>query len=226
MAEIQSDRHIRIVNEYPVGIKLRDDKKYEIVFTKHEKIIANHAAWSSSPGDLLQVLGLDKCVKNYEKCSFILAFVRVPTDFIKLDFTVLTIVDPGIMSYRITNQSRCSAFDSGHSRIVMEINSDYLAENAGMKPMRDLKSLVIQELILLGIIEDGSCVYVDKVIELNNVLLLPNANSLASHTDEMTVIHEVVPSMYLLGASSGFFSSSFNNQILQGLKICEDWIGC
>jgi hypothetical protein len=225
-AEIQRDSHIRIINEHSSRLKFRDDGKYEIEFTKHERIIANKMAWSSSSSDLLRVLGREESARNYEKCSFALVFLRIPTDLLKLDFTVLSIVDPDIMTYRITNQSRCSALDSWADRIVIEINTDYLAEKNALGVKKDLKVLVIEELVALGIVEDGACVELVKIIELRKVLPLPNSNNMKSFTDEMSAVLDATPLMSLLGSTSGFSSSSFNHQVLQGLKLYDTWGKC
>lgn len=231
-AKMQANQHISIINEHPRQLIVRDDGSYEIGFNQHEKIIAKNMAWSSGLGDLLKALGLNAEVGNYEKCSFALVFLTIPTNVVKLDFTVLSIVDPEIMTYRITNQSRCSELDSAHGsgfdRIVIEINTDYLAEKQIVKAHKhnlttDFKELVITELIALGVVADGESVNVVKILELKNALPLPNARNMQTFTKEMAAVLNAVPSMSLLGPSSGFSSSSFNHQVLQGLKLCDVW---
>lgn len=224
--KIQGDRHIRIINEHPGQITCRDDGKYEITFNQHGKILADKMAWSSSLGDLLKVAGQQEKVGNYEKCSFALVFLSIPASALKLDFTVLSIVDPDIMTYRITNQSRCAALDAEPARIVMEINTDYLAEKAGPGVKTDLQQLAIDELLALGIVTDGAGVEIAKILELKNALALPNAKNMQTFTDETSAARGAAPSMSLLGPSSGFSSSSFNHQVLQGLKLYETWGTC
>ena len=231
-AKIQGNRHINIINEHPKQLIVRDDGSYEISFNQHEKINAKNMAWSGGLGDLLKIIGLNTEVGSYEKCSFALVFLTIPTNAIKLDFTVLSIVDPEIMSYRITNQSRCSEFDlaheSGFDRLVIEINTDYLAENKSVNAClhglaTNFKDLAIAELVALGIIADGACVNIVKVLELKNTLPLPNVNNMQTYTKEMAAVLNAVPSMSLLGPASGFSSSSLNHQVLQGLKLYETW---
>ncbi len=231
-ANMQGNCHVNIINEHPKQLKLREDGSYEISFNQHEELITKNIAWSSSLGDLIKVLGLSASVVNYEKCSFALVFLKIPTDAIKQDFTVLSIVDPEIMTYRITNQSRCSMTDNSRSvgvdRLVIEINTDYLAEmqkarQATQGLVIDIKSLVINELVKIGIVTDSAVVEIVKILELKNALPLPNAHNKQIFTEELTAVLDAVPSMALLGPSSGFSSSSFNHQILQGLKLYESW---
>ncbi len=223
--EIQIDPRICLINEHPSEIKLMDGGEYEIIFNHHKKIIATKLAWSSDLGDLLNVLGRKESIRHYEKCSFALAFLRIPTDMLKLDFTVLSIIDPDIITYRITNQSRCSGIDSALSRIVVEINTDYLANKSGINQYNDLKALVMNELVVIGIIADNACIEIVKFIELKNTLALPNMNNMMSFTDEKSIVLNEAESISLLGSSSGFSSSSFNHQVLQGLKLYNTWAG-
>lgn len=228
----RNNRHVSIINEHPKQLKLTDDGAYEISFNQNKKLTTRNMAWSSSLGDLLKALDLNTIIRKYEKCSFALIFLTVPTEAIKLDFTVLSIVDPEIMTYRITNQSRCSSNDNtpsiGIDRIVIEINTDYLAEmhifkisknNLGM----DLHNIVIHEMIALGIVANDAAINIVKILELKNALPLPNAQNKQIFAGEMTAVVNAAPSIALLGSSSGFSSSSFNHQVLQGLKLYETW---
>jgi hypothetical protein len=221
--EIQCDSHIRIVNEYPDWLKIRDDGMYEIGFAKHGSMLAGSLAWSSNLGDLLKVLGQENHARNFEKCSFALAFLHIPVDALRLDFTVLSIVDPDIMIYRITNQSRCASDDTKKARIVVEINIDYLTEMLSGQLKKDLHKLVIEELVALGIVEDARSIELVKLVELKDALLIPNVNNLLLFTEEANAVTNLAPKISLLGPSSGFSSSSFNHQILQGLKLCATW---
>jgi len=57
-----------------------------------------------------------------------------------------------------------------------------------------------------------------------NVLMLPSAANRAAYEAERRSALAVVPDIMLLGPASGFFSSSLNDQIVQGLQVaaaCE-----
>lgn len=221
--EILSDSRISIVNEYPAQLRIRDDGRYEIGFAKSKNMLAGSLAWSSSLGELLKVTGNADEVRCYEKCSFAMAFLRIPVAALGLDFTVLSVVDPDIMAYRITNQSRCAGEDAKMARIVVEINTDYLTEMFASGLEKDLHKLVIDELAALGIVADASGVELIRIVTLKDALSAPNAKNLLSFAEEAAAVANFAPEISLLGPASGFSSSSFNHQILQGLKLCNTW---
>jgi hypothetical protein len=222
-AEIQSDSHIHIVNEYPTHIKKTDEGIYEIGFANHESLRTRSLAWSTNLGDLLKLLGHADRAGNYEKCSFALAFLRIPVTALRLEFTVLSVVDPDILTYRITNQSRCAAENTDMARVVVEINTDYLTKMLAPGLKKDLHTLVFEELLTLGVVTEVDGVEMLKLVELKNGLSTPNASNLLTFTNEANAVAEFAPEISLLGPSAGFSSSSFNHQILQGLQLCNKW---
>ena len=123
--EIEQSGRITIISDRPTGMKVDDLGQVELSFANRDAITSEQTAWANTPGDLLRLLGREQDVATYQKCSIALAFVRIPTGALRLDFTVLNVVDPRIATYRATNQSRCAGVDSGFAHIVVEFNPDY-----------------------------------------------------------------------------------------------------
>ena len=58
---------------------------------------------------------------------------------------------------------------------------------------------------------------------MNNALMLPNRTNRDFFAQEIEAASAKVPAISLLGPASGFFSSSFNDQVVQGLKLAALW---
>jgi len=75
----------------------------------------------------------------------------------------------------------------------------------------------------LGLVSDAADVEFLDVKQLNNALMLPTGPNRRACEQELDVLQAVAPTISRLGPSSGFFSSSFNDQIVQGLKLAAQW---
>ena len=60
-----------------------------------------------------------------------------------------------------------------------------------------------------------------SIKKLKNVLLNPTLKNMHNFTNEFNLCCELASDIKLIGPSSGFFASSLNDQIVQGLKISE-----
>lgn len=221
--EIQKSKLIEVVNEHPTALAILPNGQYELSFGTNEKILANDMAWSSSPSDLLKLSGEVADEQSYEKASFTLVFTTALASHVKLDFSVLSIVDADKMIYRITNQTHCAASQEENTRMVVEINTDYMMDHNGSLDNDAVQALVRDELMELGVVSDPDSVNIIKVINLKNALPLPSVQNIALFDKAIKAVKERLPHMLLLGASGGFSSSSINHQILQGLKLVKTW---
>ena len=52
--------------------------------------------------------------------------------------------------------------------------------------------------------------------------MMPSQRNMKGCFDEIDSVLDFLPDVKLLGPASGFFSSSFNDQVLQGLKLGEE----
>jgi hypothetical protein len=221
--KIFDSNHIQVINAFPTQLKLLAENRYELSFNDQASITTTKLAWSSSPSDLLKVLGETEQIQDYDKASFTLVFARIPTSKIKLDFSVLSIADPSLVSYRISNQTRCANADDEFQRLVIELNYDYLAEKNSVPNPQELQNLITNELITLGIIAEAGSLEWIKAVDLKKALVLPSTKNIKAFENEVTAVKNIVPTIELLANASGFSSSSFNHQVLQGLKLAQKW---
>lgn len=218
-SEIEQSGRITIISDRPTGMKVDDLGRVELAFANRGAISSEQTAWANTPGDLLRLLGCEQDVATYQKCSIVLAFIRIPTGALRLDFTVLNVVDPRIATYRVTNQSRCAGLDSGFVHIVVEFNPDYAGAAPANGAQHETNDRIGADLVALGLVSDAADVEFLDVKQLNNALMLPTGPNRRACEHELDALQAVAPTIARLGPASGFFSSSFNDQIVQGLKL-------
>ena len=172
-SELEISGRVTIIPEPLVKVVTVESGGYKLEFSNRADVSTNHLAWSNNLSDLLRVLGLPEQVTSYQKCSIALAFLRIPTSALRLDFTVLNVVDPEIGIYRITNQSGCAGVESAFVDLVAEVNPDYAAEKMAIRLQAALTSLVVEDLVKLGIVNEPTHVDCLDVRQLNNALMLP-----------------------------------------------------
>jgi hypothetical protein len=222
-SEIEQNDRITIMADRPTSMKVDDLGRVELSFANQDTIVSEQTAWANVPGDLLRLLGREQDVATYQKCSIALAFIRIRTGALRLDFTVLNVVDPRIAIYRVTNQSRCAGVDSDFANIVVEFNPDYARATFVNVAHQETNDRIGADLVALGLVSDVADVEFLDVKQLNNALMLPSKPNRQACEHELDVLKAVAPTISRLGPASGFFSSSFNDQIVQGLKLAAQW---
>lgn len=220
-SEILSHPNITVISEEPTKFSKAKGSGYALSFVEHEPLIANQAAWSGNLGSLLKIVGHEKAMQTYDKASFVLMFVTVTKEALKKAFSVLSVIDPAYVIYRITNQTQCAKESSDVQQLVIEMNADVLEKHDISEEL--LSELVRNELKQMGLIDSDRPINVIKAVTLRNALPLPSFANIRAFDLEQTVIQEMFEDIVLLGSASGFSSSAFNHQIIQGLKLAGQW---
>ncbi len=212
--------NITVINEQPEKV-CQYQSGYKISFKHHPQITTEQLAWSGSLSQLLLLTDNAHQVQHYEKASLVLLFVTVPVGMMATSFSVLTIPDPDYLTYRITDQSYCAKQETASHKLVIELNADLMA--AKQQQDSDVLAFVNAELIKMGVLASQATLNVIKQINMNQALPLASFANIEAFKTERHVVDTMFPEVQLLGAASGFSSSSFNHQIIQGLKLARDW---
>ncbi len=221
--ELETSGRVTIIPEQLVKILTVESGGYNLEFSNRADVSTSHLAWSDSLSNLLQALALPEQVTSYQKSSIALAFLRIPKSSLKLDFTVLNVVDPEVGIYRITNQSECAGAESDFADLVAEINPGYAAEMIKARAEAGLAGLFMDDLVRLRVVSEPVHVDCLDVKQLNGALMLPTGANRRNFIQEIDAAVAAGPDIALLGPASGFFSSSFNDQVVQGLKLAAQW---
>jgi hypothetical protein len=107
--------------------------------------------------------------------------------------------------------------------LVLECNPEYAQSLPGLSPQ--LSDRFKADLMALGVVTHPDAIRSLEVRELSNALTVPSFRSLDAQLTEAEMIRSALAELPLLGPSSGFFTSSFNDQIVQGLRLARQWGG-
>ena len=217
--EMDGNARLSVLQDQVVHVTEDNGGSVALRLANGRQITAGRLGWANPLGDLLRSLGIGNSIAAYDKCSISLAFLLVREDALKLDFTVLSVVDPEFITYRITNQSRCSADGVESARLVLEFNPDYASSRNMQFDAPELRERLGEELVRLGIIASTSQIAALDVKQMANALMLPTRHNRDAVLGEIAAVRSRAPTLSLLGPASGFFSSSLNDQIVQGLQF-------
>jgi hypothetical protein len=108
------------------------------------------------------------------------------------------------------------------ANLVSEINIDYAESILGCPAdERNLIDLMLHELSSLGVIANKESHDLVVLKQLKNTMMVPNRSNRDFFLIENKAILDILPNINLLGPASGFLSSSFNDQVVQGLKLAR-----
>ena len=182
-------------------------------------------AWGSSLNEFNNIFHkgiLDEY--EFKRTSVGMLFLSVESSNLKKVFSVLNIIDHKFSIYRITNQSFCAQENSKYRRLTVEFNINFY-EDLYVKDMTDFeiaKNLFI-ELENMGILKNRTNFNEHKLLKIRNAFISPTEENYKIFKSEVSLFDKICKmqnlSILLVGPGAGFFSSSMNDQILQGLKL-------
>ena len=224
LAKIQTNENIYLnTSNRLLEIEVNDLGEYELKLDSEKSLFTNQLAWGAENSALLTALGISEKHQTYEKCSVALLFLKLPSERVLQKFTVLNVIDANVATYRITNQTQCAGINTPNVNLVSEINIDYAESILGCPANeQELIKLMLNELSKLGVIATVENQELVILKQLKNILMIPNQKNREKFMIENEAILNIAPNIHLLGPSSGFFSSSFNDQVVQGIKLASE----
>lgn len=152
--------------------------------------------------------------------SVVLMVCRVRSDAIRHGLSCLMVVDDELATYRVTDQDALAGRDPAWHRVVVEASPDSLQSLAvGAAPQERL----VRELQQLMGVEEPAAVQVLKTMHARNVLALPTPDEVVRAAASHQALAAVAPGAALTGGLLGYGVMSMNDQIVQGLKLAEDF---
>ena len=152
--------------------------------------------------------------------SVVVMFCLVRSEAIRRHTSCLMVVDEAFATYRLTDQDALAGRDPAWHRVVVEASPDSLLQLANGEAPQDV---LLRELHQLLSLKGDDAVQMLKTMTARNALALPTADevdrSAAAH-DELAA---VAPGAQLTGGLLGYGAMSMNDQIIQGLKMAEEF---
>jgi hypothetical protein len=219
--KIATIENISILDENIIDI---DYEKNFTISTNIGKLETAKLIWGSDLSSLLKSFNFDLNEINFDKASLTLAFCRIKNNSITKKFSVLYNLDNSSLLYRITNQESCAGItNSEYNRIVVEFNSDLLDE-VGLidndSILNDINKFLISNEFIKDAISSENLI----VKTIKNAVNLPSKLNIDKFNSINEYIFNNIKEIELVGSASSFYSASFNDQIIQGLKIGKKFI--
>lgn len=145
-----------------------------------------------------------------DKSSINLVFILVKTEDVKKSFSTLFIPQDKTLPFRITNQTVCSGKEDALTRLCVEWGSD---------ETKDYITWTHNALLQLGIIDTITHIRMIKHTFMKNAIMLPTLDNLKNSITKRQILKALFPEVKFIGASAPFSATSFNDQVIQGLKI-------
>lgn len=152
--------------------------------------------------------------------SVVVMFCVVRSDAIRRRTSCLMVVDEAFATYRVTDQDALADLDPAWHRVVIEASPDSLLQLANGQTQQDI---LLQELRQLLSLAGDDVVQVLKMVTARNALALPMADEINRSAAAHEELTSVVPDAHLTGCLLGYGTMSMNDQIIQGLKIAEEF---
>lgn len=152
--------------------------------------------------------------------SVAVSFCLVRADAIGRPLSCLMVVDESFCTYRLSDQDAQAGLDVPWHRVVLEASPEMLARHA---PLESADGVLRRELCALMGIADEDAVTVLRSITARNALTLPMSACVAQARDAHDALAAAAPGAALTGALLGYGAASLNDQIVQGLKIAQEF---
>ena len=213
--EILRSENITVVSDPIEAIKIFGHPEF---YTLNGEFTAPKAVWSNSPDILAQLLGASRSLMSLEKASVCLAFLAISSELVAKQFSTLFICQGEDSIYRITNMNVCSSSDAQMQKIIVEMNLHSLTERGILEP-HDIEKFVMGFLLLNGIITEITSSYQFELRQMAGSLNLPTFQNIDTYNGVHNLLSQYGDMFELIGLSSSFGSTSFNDQVVQGLAL-------
>lgn len=215
MRELKSNNNITILSQKIIEINKTNQLEIKL---ENEYIYSEKLIWCS---DLISFLQSTKVVLpsiQFQKASITILFSNVNSSNICRNFSCLNVCDNGPI-YRITNQEFSAGVKKTDSiRLVVEYNYDYL-NDAGYNSNEEILELTNQFLLQNKILKNPLNIEQTMIKTIKNAINLPTYDNINNYQKLLNLTLDFLPEVELIGPASGFVSTSFNDQIVQGLKL-------
>ena len=172
--------------------------------------------WAADQERLLSLLGEDS-TQRMDRGSVVLVSALVHTDQVVRSFSTLVIPEDERWPFRVTNQSVAAGEVAPKSRLSCEWNAAFVPGTPEEISLRTTEAL-----IALGVVSRPEAVAELRVDVLKDALLLPTASNGACWAGRRTSLDAIFPTVPRLGPAAPFGATSFNDQIVQGMKVVHD----
>jgi len=185
----------------------------------NNQAMAKRLVWTQRPGQLAAALGREDDFAAYTKASVVVAFASIDRDAWMRRFSTVFVLDADSPIYRITDQTWSAGL---HTQPQADCTIEISAAAAAHWPLDNLPALsaeIANQLMRLGVLREASALTLHAAKHFKDAIVAPTAanrsRALAGHAQ----LASRYPEVELIGAAAPFGASSFNDSVIQGLRL-------
>ena len=175
-----------------------------------DEIYAENFIWGNDWAKLSRITG-DDSPQPFDMANITCVFFEIDAGHLQRTFSTAFIVDGTTPCYRITQFDSCAGKTSGSSRICMEFNTDNLENTNSLEEFW-------KTLVDLGVVKKEASAYNGQVKHFQRALLLATPKNYQLYSDLEKSFTDKNPAISSMTGVGGFSSTSFNDQVIQGMK--------
>lgn len=179
---------------------------------------ADRLVWTSDQDQLLRLCG-QEAGPVLDRSSLVLASALVRADRVATQHSTLLVPEGEHLPFRVTNQSCASGGDAAECRFSLEWNA--FTPEGGVRPALSPEQ-VRDALAELGLVEGDDGVTEVRVDVFKGALVLPTPGNRRVSAEKHRLLDELMPDVARIGSAAPFGATSFNDQVVQGLKVGEE----
>jgi hypothetical protein len=217
MKELKHNSNVELLNVKPIGLERNDGYTVRL---EQGKIHGKKLVWCNDLYSLMALTQNKEMMKlEAQKASVTVAFCKIDSSLIRKKFSCLYLSDMNTPLYRITNQEHAAGLTGAvQCKLIFEMNLDFLNE-LGISDESQVKSHLNDVLLQAGVIEKPIGEELLVVKSLKNAVNLPTLHNFNNFEKLRQTADSLYPDMESIGPASGMVSTSFNDQIVQALKL-------
>jgi hypothetical protein len=217
MKELRNNPNVELLNVKPLG--LERENGYTITL-EQDSLYAKNMVWCNDLYSLMALVQNKEMMQlEAQKASVTVAFCKVDSAIVKKKFSCLYFSDMNTPLYRVTNQEHAAGLTSSEqTKLIFEMNFDFLNE-LGITSEPLVKAHLNEVLMEAGILEQAIAEEFFVVKSLKNAVNLPTLHNFNNFEKLSKTALSLYPDLEMVGPASGMVSTSFNDQIVQALKL-------
>lgn len=215
---VTDNQNISVFSDNDITIKQKDD--FHISFSGHEEIVAHDLVWCADFQKLLSSANITYSDFPIKKASVVLIFLEINREAINQQFSSLYVIDDNTPLYRITDQDFTAQNGNPTHRLVFEMNFDRCA-NFGLNDEIEILKHLKTELQNMGLFNQMPNDEDFTVRIFRNAVNLPIKKHLDYHKELQQLANQKLKNVHYIGISANFGTTSFNDQIVQSLKLAQ-----
>jgi len=178
----------------------------------------DHLVWTYQPAQFLKAVGLVPTPIVETKAKLGLLLLRIKKSDARDICSLMNVIDLNYAIYRITNQTLCAEDQGDYMNITAEFNLDYF-QNLYGESQEDafIIEQLLAELASINMVSADTQAVNAEIKRIPGGFLVPDAKARDAWELDHARIKQQFPTVALLAMSSGFFATSLNDQVVQGL---------